>query len=115
MGRNQTRSGGGVSISERAVTLYPLCADHDKKRSFTGGQNARSALFFLKMQDAIYCCLLFEIVGDIIVSGDVLVNKVHSSIKRLRQDKGMNQEQLAKQLHVTRQAVSNWETGVSHS
>lgn len=39
------------------------------------------------------------------------MNKVHSSIKRLRQDKGMNQEQLAEQLHVTRQAVSNWETG----
>lgn len=39
------------------------------------------------------------------------MNKVQSSIKRLRQDKGMNQEQLAEQLHVTRQAVSNWETG----
>jgi len=39
------------------------------------------------------------------------VNKVQSTIKRLRQDKGMNQEQLAEQLHVTRQAISNWETG----
>ena len=39
------------------------------------------------------------------------MNKVQLSIKRLRQDRGMNQEQLAEQLHVTRQAVSNWETG----
>ena len=39
------------------------------------------------------------------------MNKVNHMIKRLRQDKNMNQEQLAEQLHVTRQAVSNWETG----
>ena len=39
------------------------------------------------------------------------MNKVNTMIKRLRQDKRLNQEQLAEQLHVTRQAVSNWETG----
>ena len=39
------------------------------------------------------------------------MNKVSTTIKRLRQDKGLNQEQLAEQLYVTRQAVSNWETG----
>ena len=44
-------------------------------------------------------------------AGGVCVNKVNHMIKRLRQDKGINQEQLAGQLHVTRQAVSNWETG----
>lgn len=43
------------------------------------------------------------------------MNKVGASIKKLRRDKGINQNQLADQLHVTRQAVSNWETGVSHS
>ena len=43
------------------------------------------------------------------------MNKVNTMIKLLRTEKGMNQEQLAEQLHVTRQAVSNWETGVSHS
>ena len=39
------------------------------------------------------------------------MNKVNLMIKRLRQDKGINQEQLAEQLHVTRQAVSSWENG----
>jgi len=39
------------------------------------------------------------------------VNKVNSMIKKLRLEKGLNQEEFAQQLHVTRQAVSNWETG----
>ena len=39
------------------------------------------------------------------------MNQVKTTIKQLRQEKGINQEQLAEQLHVTRQAVSNWETG----
>ena len=39
------------------------------------------------------------------------MNKVSHTIKRLRLEKNMNQDQLAEQLHVTRQAVSNWETG----
>ena len=39
------------------------------------------------------------------------MNKVNTMIKRLRLEKSINQEQLAEQLHVTRQAVSNWETG----
>ena len=30
-------------------------------------------------------------------------------VKQLRSDKGLTQEQLAEQLHVSRQAVSNWE------
>ena len=43
------------------------------------------------------------------------MNKVNSMIKLLRLEKGINQEELADQLHVTRQAVSNWETGVSQT
>ena len=39
------------------------------------------------------------------------MNKISTTIKRLRMEKAINQEQLAEQLHVTRQAVSNWETG----
>lgn len=41
----------------------------------------------------------------------ISMNKVSTTIKKLRVEKNMNQEQLAEQLHVTRQAVSNWETG----
>ena len=39
------------------------------------------------------------------------MNQLNHTLKKLRQDKGINQNQLAEQLHVTRQAVSNWETG----
>ena len=39
------------------------------------------------------------------------MNEVSTTIKLLRTEKGINQEQLAEQLHVTRQAVSSWETG----
>lgn len=39
------------------------------------------------------------------------MNDIMKNIKRLRQKKGLTQEELAEKLHVTRQAVSNWETG----
>lgn len=37
------------------------------------------------------------------------MKKIGSRIKQLRQGANLTQEQLAQQLHVTRQAVSNWE------
>jgi len=43
------------------------------------------------------------------------MSEVSNSIKKLRQEKEMSQEQLAEALHVTRQAVSNWENGVSQT
>lgn len=39
------------------------------------------------------------------------MNEVANSIKKLRKEKQLSQEQLAEQLNVTRQAVSNWENG----
>lgn len=38
------------------------------------------------------------------------MSTVSKSIKRLRTQNNMTQEQLAEKMHVTRQAVSNWET-----
>lgn len=38
---------------------------------------------------------------------------IGSKIKTLRLSKSMTQEQLAKALHVSAQAVSKWENGVS--
>ena len=39
------------------------------------------------------------------------MNDIGKNIKRFRSDKDITQEQLAERLHVTRQAVSNWENG----
>lgn len=36
-------------------------------------------------------------------------------LKSIRKQTGMSQEQLAEKLGVSRQAVTKWETGVSHS
>ena len=39
------------------------------------------------------------------------MNAVGKNLKRLRQREKLTQDALAEQLHVTRQAVSSWETG----
>lgn len=39
------------------------------------------------------------------------MNEIGKNIKKLRKESALSQEQLAEQLHVTRQAVSSWETG----
>lgn len=38
-------------------------------------------------------------------------NQIGKNIRDLRNEKSMTQDQLAETLHVTRQAVSNWENG----
>ena len=40
---------------------------------------------------------------------------IGKNIKQLREGKGMTQEALAERLFVTRQTVSNYETGVSQT
>ena len=55
--------------------------------------------------------LAFGVVSTYNNAEVIPMNKVNTTIKRLRLEKNINQEQLAEQLHVTRQAVSNWETG----
>ena len=40
---------------------------------------------------------------------------VHENLARRRQALGLSQEELAAQIGVSRQAVSKWETGVSHN
>lgn len=37
------------------------------------------------------------------------------NLKNIRKEKGMSQEELAEIMDVSRQAVSKWEQGVSHS
>ena len=39
------------------------------------------------------------------------MNKIANNIKKYRQKQKMTQDELAEKLNVTRQAVSNWETG----
>lgn len=57
------------------------------------------------------CCLPFSGASVYNKAEVITMNKVNTMIKVLRTEKGMNQEQLAEKLQVTRQAVSNWETG----
>lgn len=44
-------------------------------------------------------------------TGVILMNQIGKNIKKHRMEQGMTQDQLAEKLNVTRQAVSNWETG----
>ena len=39
--------------------------------------------------------------------------EIGERLQQLRKEKGISQEKLAEQLHVTRQAISKWETGDS--
>lgn len=39
------------------------------------------------------------------------MNEIGKNLRKLRTDKKLTQDQLAEQLHITRQAVSNWENG----
>ena len=45
------------------------------------------------------------------MKGDPDMNDVGKNIRRYREQKGLTQDALAERLHVTRQAVSNWENG----
>ena len=40
---------------------------------------------------------------------------LNENLKRLRKAKGLSQEELAVKLHVVRQTVSKWESGVSQT
>ena len=40
---------------------------------------------------------------------------IGKNIRSLRQKRNISQDQLAQMLHVTRQTISNYETGVSHT
>lgn len=40
---------------------------------------------------------------------------IGGKIQKLRREKGLSQEALAEALGVSRQSVSKWESGVSHS
>ena len=40
-----------------------------------------------------------------------MMNKISKNIKKLRSENGFTQDKLAEELHVTRQAISSWDTG----
>ena len=46
-----------------------------------------------------------------ILPGVIMMKQIGKNIKKHRMETGMTQDQLAEKLNVTRQAVSNWETG----
>ena len=40
---------------------------------------------------------------------------LNENLKHYRKAKGLSQEELAAKLHVVRQTISKWESGVSHT
>lgn len=71
---------------------------------------------FLPTQQIVACHLGF--FSPIIVENSPKkegARMVGKNIKKFRTAKQMTQDELAQQLNVTRQAVSNWENGVSQS
>lgn len=46
---------------------------------------------------------------------EVIVMETKDAIRAFRTKKGLSQDELAEKVFVTRQAVSRWETGVSHN
>ncbi len=42
-------------------------------------------------------------------------SELSERLRQLRKNAGLSQEQLAETLHISRQAVSKWESGVSHN
>ena len=42
------------------------------------------------------------------------LNELNEKLLKARKERGISQEALAEKLGVSRQAVSKWETGVSH-
>ena len=46
---------------------------------------------------------------------EVIVMETKDAIRAFRTKKGLSQDELAEKVFVTRQAVSRWETGGSHS
>lgn len=70
--------------------------------------------FFLRnlaMQRIIACFFAarFRIIKA--EGGAFMQHEIKSTIKKLRIEKGLTQDELAEKLNVTRQAVSNWENG----
>ena len=66
--------------------------------------------------------MAYQLYNTIKQKEDELMNKVKDSnqniakaVLKIRQDNKLSQEQFAEMVGVTRQAVSRWEMGVSHS
>ena len=59
------------------------------------------------MQPLNYC---YEIIIYIELKQEVIVLNLGDKIKKLRKENNLSQEQLAEKLHVSRQAISKWES-----
>lgn len=44
-----------------------------------------------------------------------IIMELNAQIKKYRTELNLSQEELAEKVYVTRQTISNWENGVSHS
>ena len=56
---------------------------------------------------------MMKINGQALWKGEKEMAKIGRNIREQRMKKGLSQEELAERLYVTRQTISNYETGVS--
>lgn len=98
-GFGEMRKGGEPMIYEDAAAYQAL----DSVGVMLKGTDANGQRAFL--HDA----------GVFLTGDESVMQSLGEKIRQARREKGLTQEQLAQALFVSRQTVSNWENGVSHS
>lgn len=93
----------------RPVLLYSFYQKKNSDIIFTAQFSGRYQVFSYATKHCVTNDSFFFIIK--LEKGDNM--KFHERLKQKRIERSLTQDQLAEQLHVTRQAVSNWERGIT--